>query len=118
MGIWVLTPVFFGFCTGIVYSSDILELIGRISDCFFASGMMLCGLGILFFAADRGLFDMLGYGVKKLSITGDREPETGDFFTYKCRKQKKRTAYIRTLLAGVVFIVISMIGCFLWYLVQ
>ncbi len=118
VSIWVITPLFFGFCTGIVYSSDIRELIGRISDCFFASGMMLSGVGVLLFASGRGLFDMFGYGMKKLIGTGSGEHQTEDFLAYRSRKRKKRTAYSRTLFAGVVFIGISVIGCLLWYAIR
>ena len=113
--LWLVPALFFA-STGVFFADDAKMLMGSISDCFFVSGTVFCGIGGLIFVSDMGLFRMSSCVAEKLSRPYRRSPEKVDFYTCKCRHTKKRTAVSRTLFFGIIFLAISAISCILWSL--
>ena len=80
-----------------------------ICDAFFVPGVLLTCLGLLVFAANGGVFDMLSYGIQKaLRLVQKKEkrdlfPKT--FFDYKViRHGKQRGNTAAPLVCGLLFL--------------
>ncbi len=86
----------------------------RLCDSFFVSGVLIAGSGGLMFARNEGLFDIFGFSVK--SLFGIRLPwqlpqqkEKESYAEYKARKRGQRKSPAGMLLAGVVYLVLSLV---------
>ena len=88
------------------------SLLHLLSDCTFVPAVILLGLGGLRFCTNSGSLDMLGYGFETLRNTirnmvkidgGPKE----DYFSYTQRVAQERKPYGHYLIAGLVFMVLS-----------
>ena len=81
-------------------------LFHRLSDGCFAAGVLLCGMGGLFFCANKGVFNILGFSVAQAGkiITGyGKDPaETGHdaYYNYCMRQAEKEPKPFAHLLIG------------------
>ena len=84
-----------------------------LSDCTFVPAVVLLGLGGLRLCVNSGSLDMLGYGFSTLRDTfrnfgkinaGPSE----DYFSYTQRVAGERKPYGHYLIAGVVFLILSL----------
>ncbi len=83
-----------------------------ICDALFVPGVLLAMTGLLLFAADGGVFDMLKFGVQKaLSVIMTkkrREALPATFYDYKeARAARERMPVAFLLITGAVFIVLA-----------
>ena len=83
-----------------------------ICDALFVPGILLVMMGLLLFAADGGVFDMLKFGIQKaLSVVMTkkrREALPATFYDYKeARAAKERAPVAFLLIVGAVFIVLA-----------
>ncbi len=92
---------------GAFYKSDPLFMWQYLSDGCFAAAVALLGTGVLAFVASDGLFDMLGFGIKKIFsvLARDERKMSGTFFDYKRMKQSKRAGgYGFLIVTGTLFL--------------
>lgn len=74
-------------------------LLGCLSDAFFVPGALLLGVGALIYVSGEGVFDLLGYGTKRIFFRG-RET----FAQYQQSKAKKgKRSPVFLLRVGVGF---------------
>ncbi len=94
----------------------------QLCDGFFLAAAMLLGSGGLRGIAKTGSFDAMGYGLKSAvqtflpmlgSSTGRMEE---DFYSYKERKAEERKPFVDMLLAGGVYLALSLMCLALYYL--
>lgn len=80
--------------------------------CFVPAAMLLC-LGLLLFAANDGLFDMMTYGVQKaLRIIQSEEKRSAfpkSFYDYRVLKQGKKSEFSFLLIAGAIYLVLAVL---------
>ena len=79
--------------------TNLCDTLGKISDCFVISGMILFGLAALLYVNSEGIFDMLTYSAYSL-VSMDR---TGDYYEYRLSRSKIRKRPIFTVILGAVF---------------
>lgn len=96
-------------------------IVQRLCDSFFVSGVLITGSGGLMFARNEGLFDIFGFSVK--SLFGIRLPwqmpqqqEHENFAEYKARKREKRKSPAGMLLAGALYLALSVVMLFVYML--
>ena len=84
-------------------------------DALFVPGALLASFGLLLFAADGGVFDMLKFGIQKaLSVIMTKKkreslPKTFfDFKTEREAKEKVKTGHL--LIVGAVFLVLAVLA--------
>lgn len=89
-------------------------------DSFFAVGVVILGVGVLFFASNGGAFDMLAFGIiKALSVFQKYETKQKykDYYEYRNAKQENKRSFSYFMLAGSTLILISLIFLILVYTV-
>lgn len=86
-------------------------LFHRLSDGCFTAGILLCGTGGLFFCANKGAFNLLGYGISRGGklITGwgkDPADEGRDAYYNYCMRQaeKEPKPFGHLLIGGTVYL--------------
>lgn len=92
---------------GAFYLDDQLLMWQYLSDGCFVASVVLLSAGLLAFVASDGLFDMLGFGIKKLFSLFQRDDRklSGTFFEYKCMKQARRSGgYGFLIIIGALFL--------------
>ena len=93
------------------------------ADSFSAVALFFVCFGALVWISSTGVFDMLGYAIKKGAhylIPGMVKMDAEDFYEYKLEKKdkKQKVAYNVILVVGLVLLVISFILIFFWYQVS
>ncbi|MCD7755185.1 MAG: DUF3899 domain-containing protein [Firmicutes bacterium] len=114
VGLAVAIGVFF------LNSQDLESIAGRISDGCFVAAVVLLGFGGLVFARNQGTFDMMAYSVSsvfRIHVPGSAiGKEKEDFADYKERKAAARKSPSGMLLAGVIYLVVSLVLLGVYYL--
>jgi len=76
-------------------------------DAFSVAGAVSVLLGLLFWAADAGAFDMVGYGFSTLGTARKYK----DLYEYTVRKKEKRSRrgriFVPNIVVGIVFLLFS-----------
>lgn len=104
---------------GIFGMADKRKIFGTLADGFFVPGILLSGFGVLYKISAGGFFDGIAYGLKRAFLSfipGGRLKKEENYAAYKERKTKNRKKF-RTwapLIAGGVFILISVVFLFLY----
>ena len=96
-------------------ASEPAELWQVVSDSLFVPGVLMAAFGLLLFAADGGVFDMLKFGLMKafgfLMSKKKREAVPATFYDYKeMRDAKPRAKVAHLLIVGGVMIALAAIA--------
>ena len=73
-------------------------------DAFSVPGMLLIMISALLYLSERGAFDAIAYGLKRLLYAVIPIGAVGDFYEYKRGKRKSETA-VYTLVTGTLFMI-------------
>ena len=94
----------------------------RICDGFFVAAVMVMGFGGLVWCRNKGAFDMVTFGISTafhihfpLSKGLYKEDET--FVEYKERKAKQRKPAEGILIAGGVYLLLSLVALVVYYII-
>lgn len=82
-----------------------------VCDGLFVAAVMLLGSGAIRTVYNRGAFDVAGYGLRmavELAIPALRREEKEDIHQYRKRKEAERKPPAGLLLAGAVYLVLSL----------
>ena len=82
-----------------------------VCDGLFVAAVMLLGAGSIRAVYNRGAFDVAGYGLRwavELAIPALRRAEKEDIHQYRERKESERKSPGGLLLAGTVYLVLSL----------
>lgn len=104
-----------------IWSLSSVEKIRLLADAFLVPGVILAGVGLLVFASNGGVFDMLSYAVIRffdLFRKNVRNPKYKDYYEYKQSKKgrKKRMSFI--LIVGLFYILIATVFSIIWLNLQ
>lgn len=102
------------------------EIEGKVlvaADSFTAIGLLFTGFGLLIWISSTGVFDMLGYAMKKGAhalIPGLVKFEAEDFYEYKMvlKDKKKNASYNAILRVGLIVLAIAVVLVVVWYKVS
>lgn len=88
---------------------SVTEVFAILTDCFFATGVVMLGIGLLSLCSRWGAFDMLKYSFSLLaSNLGFKKRKAANFQEYKnCKKDKKPR--LDFLISGLATILISLL---------
>lgn len=85
----------------------------RLCDGSFVAAVILMGSGGIRFCTSRGGLDMMGYGFKTIVDTftraGRLDGPDEDFYDYVQRKSKERKPFGHYLVAGSVYLALSVV---------
>lgn len=82
-----------------------------VCDGFFVAAVMLLGMGSIRAVGNRGAFDVAGYGLRtavELALPVLKREEKEDIRQYRERKEAQRKSPAGLLLAGTVYLVLSL----------
>ncbi|MCM1236219.1 MAG: DUF3899 domain-containing protein [Ruminococcus flavefaciens] len=82
-----------------------------VCDGFFVAAVMLLGVGAIRAINNRGAFDVAGYGLRmavELVLPVLKREEKEDIHQYRERKEAERKSPAGLLLAGAVYLVLSL----------
>lgn len=85
--------------------------IRSVCDGLFVAAVMLLGLGTIRAVCNRGAFDVAGYGLRvavELALPILRRDEKEDIHQYRERKEAERKSPAGLLLAGAIYLVLSL----------
>ncbi len=101
-----------------IFAQDRASEVFRIlSDSFFASGVLLTSVGVILFASNNGLFDMLVYGIKTFFTARKRDVKDRkykDYYEYKQAKAEEKRSCAYLLIVGIGLLVIAAL-CLIGY---
>lgn len=89
-----------------------------VCDALFIPGVLLFCLGILKEVRNRGVFDIMGYGTKstiEVFLPFLRSGEKEDIYAYRERKAGERKPARGLILAGVWYLVLSVLALVVYY---
>ena len=84
-----------------------------VCDGFFVAAVILLGLGTIRAVSNQGAFDVAGYGLRmavELALPALRREEKEDLHQYRKRKEAERKSSAGLLLAGAVYLVLSLVA--------
>ncbi len=98
---------------GIFTETEPREVMRLLSDAFFVPGVLLAGVGLLVFATNGGVFDMLAYSVLlffNLFRKNVQDRKYRDFYEYReAKKGRKRKSLAFLLVVGLFYILLAAI---------
>ena len=96
------------------------EITRCVCDGFFVAAVMLIGIGGLKGVRNKGVFDVTGYGIKSAidAIPIFHHSEKEDIEQYRQRKAKERRGASGMLLAGAVYLILSIAALGIYYALQ
>lgn len=98
--------------------SNTKDIIHTLSDAFIVPGVVITGIGLLVFATNEGVFDIIVYGVgqfvKMFSANPSRR-KYKDFNEYREVKRSTKLSFGYIVIVGVIFLAISIILSLVWY---
>lgn len=89
-----------------------------LSDAFFVPGIIMLCFGLLVFATNGGVFDMLAFGVIKLVDLFKRDltkVKYRTFYDYRQAQQGRRRPYVYLLIIGGAFLLVGIVFFVLYY---
>ena len=89
------------------------SLTRQLCDGAFVAAVILLGSGGIRFCSSRGGLDMMGYGFKSVlelfTKAGRLDGPDEDYFEYVQRKSAERKPFGHYLMAGVIFLALSLV---------
>lgn len=99
-------------CLRSVWALPVRDRMGALSDAFLIPGAVLAGVGLLIFASNGGLFDMLAFGVLMIFNAFRRDLSKRrykDFYEYREAKKGKNRDMAFMLIVGLFYIAVSVV---------
>lgn len=84
-----------------------------VCDGLFVAAVILLGLGTIRAVCNRGAFDVAGYGLRmavELALPALRREQKENIHQYRERKEAERRSSAGLLLAGTVYLVLSLVA--------
>ena len=99
------------------------DLILRICDGFFVATVVVLGFGGLVWCRNKGAFDMITFGVSTAFhlhylFSKNLYEEKEDFYGYKQRKAAARKPVTGILIAGAIYLGLSLVMLAIYYIVD
>ena len=97
------------------------ETTRNLCDAAFVTAALMLGLGGLKAIRNQGIFDVMGFGVKstvELFIPILKRGEKEDLYAYRERKESERKSAVGMLMAGAVYLVLSVILLIIYFILN
>ena len=105
------------FAKDVFHEEETYRLFQSLSDAAFVPAVLLICYGALVLATKGGTFDMLVYGVSCVFSVMKRDPtrKYKTFYDYRVAQNEKPRSFWYLMLAGVVFLAISVVFLTVYY---
>lgn len=121
--------ILFNLVTGAVIAGAVFALnlnrgylvLRCLCDGLFVAAVFLLGIGFIKLARNEGTFDTAGYGLRSaldVAIPALRRDEKETLEQYRERKARERRSSAGMLLAGLVYLILSLVALLLYYTVS
>lgn len=97
---------------------DVKTAMQALSDSFFVPGVCIAGVGLLIFASNGGVFDMLAYAVRWFFVRFKRDINARkykDYYEYREAKKEEKRSFAFMLIVGLAFIALAGIFIIVYY---
>jgi len=104
-----------------IWNMKTVEQIRLLGDAFLVAGVLLAGVGLLVFASNGGVFDMLTYAVIRffdLFRKNVKNPKYKDYYEYREAKKGRRKKMAFMLIVGLGYVAIAVIFGIIWLNMQ
>jgi len=93
------------------------EIMHILCDSFFVPGVILAGVGLIIFASNGGVFDMLAFATIKFFdlFKKDAKGKYKDYYDYREAKKDRKTKMSFMLIVGLAYIAVSVIFLIVYY---
>ena len=103
---------------GIFSAEGATDIVKILSDAFAISGVLLVGSGLLVYASNGGIFNMLAYGA--LSFLNAFRRNVSDrkyksYYDYTEAKKEKKVKFAHLMWAGLLYLALSLVFLILYY---
>ena len=94
---------------GIFQEERTVQIMGILSDGFFAAGVILSCVGLIIFVGNGGVFDMLAYSVLLFFSLFRRnlERKYKDFYEYREAKKGRKRSLAFLLIVGLCYVALA-----------
>ena len=119
--IGLLFAFFAALIQGVFKQNETTVLMKILCNAFFASGVILAGVGLLTMATEGGAFDMLSYAVVLIFDLFHKDVtkrKYKDFYEYRQAKKEKKRSFSYLLITGAIFIAVSLVFLIPYYNVK
>ena len=91
--------------------TDLKTIYHIVSDSFFASGVIIAGIGLLVFASNEGTFDGIAYALKAFFNIFKRDPEKkfASYYDYRAAKAQYKAPCGFILIVGACLIAVAVV---------
>ena len=106
------------FALGMSRENGVLR---SVCDGFFVSGGLLLGVGALKWVRNRGAFDTVSYSVSstfRTHLPGAAGKERETIYDYRERKEKARKPSLPVIIAGAVYMLLSVIALAVYHIAE
>jgi len=105
------------FSKGIFDTHNSKDVIHILSDAFIVPGVVITGIGLLVFATNEGVFDIIVYGVGqfiKMFSANPTKRKYKDFNEYREVKRSTKISFGYIIIVGIVFLAVALIFSIIW----
>lgn len=92
---------------------EVAAVLSHITDAFFITGVLICGMGLLIFSSNMGTFDMLSFGIKQgiriFNPASKLEKNRQTYADYKEERANKKAPWVFMVIIGGGFLLISVL---------
>lgn len=112
-----------GIIAAVVFITEVARgrtLMISLCNCLFVAAVLLLGIGGIKGVRNKGAFDVMGFGIKstvETFIPMLRKNEKETFWDYHERKDSLRKPAGGLLLAGAVYLALSLIALIIYHLI-
>lgn len=102
---------------GTFVQTELLIIYKDLCDAFFIPGGIMVGFGLLIFVSNGGVFDMLKFGLIKLTDLFRRDltkVKFRTFYDYRKAQEGKSRSFFYILLSGIILCVLAVIFLILY----
>ena len=100
-------------CVKAIWNAGETHIVMQIlSDACFVPGVLLAGVGLIIFASNGGVFDMLTFAVIRIFDAFRKDCKNRkykDYYEYREAKKDKKRSMAFMLIVGAIFIVLAVI---------
>lgn len=100
---------------------DAMTAMQALADSFLVSGVCIAGVGLLIFASNGGVFDMLAYAVRWFFVRFKKDINARkykDYYEYRQAKRQQKRSFAFMLIVGFAYLALSVIFLIVWGALQ
>lgn len=118
IGVGLLLALLIANSKDVFTQTDPTKIFHILTDSFFVPAVLIAGIGGLVFVSNEGVFDGIGYAVRSFVdiFRKNKKNKFHTYYDYKESKANRGGSFGFMLVSGLIFMVISGVMLWLYYL--